>query len=316
MTLINYYLKMWHLSDHQLLAQTVTSDVYTVDLNGTRVVLKLLTPLGNEEKEGAVALRYFDGHGAVHLLHEDDHAHLLEYADGEDLTGMVKNGQDGQAAAIIADVLNRLHNVSAPIPSQGLTPLPIWFRELFKKGASDNHDSIYKRAASLAEKLLVHPRDVRVLHGDIHHQNIRYQAQRGWLAFDPKGLVGERTFDAANTLCNPIDMPNLVHDEARLLKISQILARKMDIELPRLLDFVFVYSCLSASWSISDNADPSHALRVRKSSSRYCDVPAMTHNIRPVFRSSIIVSSLSKPFSDRKHFKVAASASVFSATNG
>ena len=65
-------------------------------------------------------------------------------------------------------------------------------------------------------------RDVRVLHGDIHHHNIR-QSSRGWLAFDPKGLVGERTYDCANTLCNPV-MPELVHNETRLLTNAAILA--------------------------------------------------------------------------------------------
>jgi streptomycin 6-kinase len=63
-------------------------------------------------------------------------------------------------------------------------------------------ESIYLRSAALAERLLSDPREVRVLHGDIHHRNIR-QSARGWLAFDPKGLVGERTYDCANTLYNP-----------------------------------------------------------------------------------------------------------------
>jgi streptomycin 6-kinase len=50
-------------------------------------------------------------------------------------------------------------------------------------------DSIYVHGASLAEQRLVDPREVRVLHGDIHHRNIR-KTSRGWLTFDPKGLIG------------------------------------------------------------------------------------------------------------------------------
>lgn len=42
-----------------------------------------------------------------------------------------------------------------------------------------------------------------VLHGDVHHGNVLNFGARGWLAIDPRGLVGERAFDHANLLCNP-----------------------------------------------------------------------------------------------------------------
>jgi streptomycin 6-kinase len=85
-----------------------------------------------------------------------------------------------------------------------------------------------------------------VLHGDIHHYNIRY-SPRGWLAFDPKGVVGERTYDCANALCNPV-MPELVHNETRLLNNAAILADALELELGRVLAFTFIYACLNASW--------------------------------------------------------------------
>ena len=260
------YLKAWDLSDPQPLAQTATSHVYTVRLEGAQVVLKLLTPLGvKDEVRGAIALRHFNGQGAVSLLREDEQAHLLEYADGPDLIPMVENGQDEAATAIIADVLIALHAPSTgPFPD-GLTPLRVWFRDLFSKAEADRRNglhSIYMRAAPVAETLLATPQDVRVLHGDMHHANIRHHAERGWLAFDPKGLLGERTFDAANSLCNPMDMPALVENESRLLKNAGILSHKLEIDLSRILTFVFAYACLSASWSLDDNDDPHHALRI------------------------------------------------------
>ena len=113
-------------------------------------------------------------------------------------------------------------------------------------------------AADLAARLLADPLDVRVLHGDIHHRNIR-QSSRGWLAFDPKGLVGERTYDCANTLCNPFrGQPRhdeLVHDERRLLTAAGILADALQIDLARVLQFTFIYACLSASWALAIDDD-------------------------------------------------------------
>ncbi len=39
--------------------------------------------------------------------------------------------------------------------------------------------------------------------GDLHHRNILDFGSRGWLAIDPKGILGERGFDFANIFCNP-----------------------------------------------------------------------------------------------------------------
>ncbi len=261
---LNHYLQAWKLTDPQPLAQTATSHVYTVTHEGTLVVLKLLTEVGAEERAGAVALRHYNGHGAVRLLRADENAHLLEYADGENLVGMVKGGGDAQATAIIGDVLNQLHAAPKTFPD-GLYPLKRWFRELFRKADADRRaggHSVYVRAATVAEALLDDPRDVCVLHGDMHHENVRWREGRGWLAFDPKGLVGEKTYDAANVLCNPLDMPGLVKDEARILRTAGLLGEKMGVDPARILTFTFVYTCLSASWYVSGGEDPGDDLRM------------------------------------------------------
>jgi streptomycin 6-kinase len=251
------YLQLWQLANPQLLAETVTSRVYTVSHAGTTVVLKILKPYGVEERMGALALRHFEGRGAVRLLRADDDAHLLEYASSEDLTGLVKNGQDAQATEIIANVINTLHADQTDTPPEGITTLRRWFRALFTRAEKEHHsgqDSIIVRAAARADTVLAQPRDVRVLHGDIHHQNIR-QSPRGWLLFDPKGVYGERTYDLANTLCNPPPEYGVnAVDETRILAHAEILARTCQIELPRVLLFLHLYACLSASWTLEDAA--------------------------------------------------------------
>jgi streptomycin 6-kinase len=40
--------------------------------------------------------------------------------------------------------------------------------------------------------LLTTQREKVVLHGDMHHGNVLNFGSRGWLAIDPKGLIGER----------------------------------------------------------------------------------------------------------------------------
>ena len=80
------------------------------------------------------------------------------------------------------------------------------------------------------------------------------QSSRGWLAFDPKGLVGERTYDCANTLCNPV-MPELVHNETRLLTNASILADRLSLDPWRVLAFTYAYACLNASWWLQLGGD-------------------------------------------------------------
>jgi streptomycin 6-kinase len=245
---LNYYLAAWQLSNPQLITQTHTSHIYTVAHENETVVLKLLSAVETKEQTGALALRYFNGRGAVRLLRYDEGAHLLEYAAGHELVTLVEHGEDENATRIIAQVIKQLHSVPQDAPRDGLVVLDRWFGELFSKAAADRQagrESIYVRGAALAERLCADQREVRVLHGDIHHYNIR-QSARGWLAFDPKGLLGERTYDCANTLCNP-GMPELVHNEARLLTNAAILADTLAIELPRLLAFTYAYTCLNAS---------------------------------------------------------------------
>jgi streptomycin 6-kinase len=184
----------------------------------------------------------------------DSGAQLLEYADGDELVTLVERGEDENATRILGQVIKQLHNVPQDDPPAGLLRLEHWFGALLQKGATDRKagsKSIYARSSSLAEKLLAEQREIRVLHGDIHHYNIKH-SPRGWLAFDPKGVVGERTYDCANALCNPV-MPELVHNETRLLNNAVILADTLNLNLGRVLAFTYIYSCLNASWWLLRN---------------------------------------------------------------
>jgi streptomycin 6-kinase len=274
------YLRLWNLRDPEPLAHSSRGDVYTVVQNGEKVVLKLLTPSGVEdEADAVVALRYFDGHGAVRLLAHDDQAQLMEYAGDEDLAEMVLRGDDLAAAAVIAGVLNKVHRPQPHVATPHLRTLRERFHSLFSRAAHDaaaGEESIYVRGARVAQHLLANPQDECVLHGDIMHHNIRLHPVRGWLAYDPKGLYGERSYDAANTLCNPATARDRVMSEARLLQVSQVLAEQMGVQVGRLRTFGFAFACLSASWP--DKPEGSEVqqwfLTVARNAERHVDLSA------------------------------------------
>jgi streptomycin 6-kinase len=139
--------------------------------------------------------------------------------------------------------------------------LPVHFRSLFAKAAQHRKDGVasqFVEAAAVAERLFADPPDHRPLHGDIHHENI-IEGPRGWLAIDPKGLIGDRAFDAANLFYNPIESP-LRHSETRVASVSAILSARTGIAPAHLLDHAFAFSALSASWHVEDgNLDEAQA---------------------------------------------------------
>ena len=162
-------------------------------------MLKLATE--EEERFGGVLMEWWDGDGAARVLARDDDALLLERAEGTaSLADMARNGRDDEACRILCAVAARLH---APGQSRcrNSSRWQHWFRELQPAAAA--HGGLLVRCAETARALLAEPREVGVLHGDLHHDNVLDFGVRGWLAIDPKRLVGERGFDFANIFTNP-----------------------------------------------------------------------------------------------------------------
>ena len=254
-----FFEHLWHLQDVQKLTTTHTSDLYIVQYKNSSAVLKIMKPESDEQHSPAI-LRYFDGNGAVRLFQYQDNALLLEHLEPEpELKNMVACGKDDQATKIIAGAIKELHTSrSTPFPNN-IKNLHQHFRALFEM-AEAKPNSIYSRAAKMAAELLSEEREVALLHGDIHHDNILH-SDRGWLAIDPKGIIGERTYEVANTLCNPHNFSNIVHSTERVQRQASILASELGMDRDRILAFAYVHSCISMCWSIEDGHDTSYAMK-------------------------------------------------------
>ena len=173
-------------------------------VDGTPAMLKIAVDA--EEKFGGLLMKWWDGQGAARVFAHEDDALLMERAEGlGSLVNMARSGRDDEASRLICQVVAELH---APKPggrphldNVDLVPLARWFRELEPAAATAWRD--FGRLRGNGARTLASEREVAVLHGDIHHGNILDFGPRGWLAIDPKGLIGERGFDYANLFCNP-----------------------------------------------------------------------------------------------------------------
>jgi streptomycin 6-kinase len=137
-------------------------------------------------------------------------------------------------------------------------PLRSWFAAL--EPAAARHGGLLRQAAATACELLDAPQDVVVLHGDLHHGNVLDGGPRGWLAIDPKGLLGERGFDYANIFCNP--ELAVATAPGRLARQADVVAAAAGLDRRRLLQWVLAYAGLSAAWTLGDGEEPDIALAV------------------------------------------------------
>jgi streptomycin 6-kinase len=240
------YLARWQLTPDGEPIATRSSDLLPVRRAGLPAMLKIAREA--EERRGNLLVSWWGGDGAARVLAQERAALLLERARGAgSLVEMARGGRDDEASRILCAVVARLHAPRGR-PPPGLIPLPRWFEAL--EPAAARHGGIFGPAAATARELLAKPSEIVVLHGDIHHGNVLDFGPRGWLAIDPKGLVGERYFDLANLFCNP-DLA-IATAPGRLARQATVVAEAAGLDRARLLRWILAWAGLSAAWHLED----------------------------------------------------------------
>jgi streptomycin 6-kinase len=249
-------LARWRLTPDGAPIETHSSSLLPVRRDGEALMLKVAR--APEEVAGARLMAWWSGEGAARVLEHEGGALLLERAaGGRSLAEMARGGSDDEATRILCAAAARLH-APRDRPPPGLVPLDRWFRSLEPAAAA--HGGILARAAEAARGLLAEPRETVVLHGDLHHHNVLDFGTRGWLAIDPKGLLGERGFDFAVLFANP-DRETAIAP-GRLARQADVVAEAAWIERGRLSRWILAYAGLSVAWSLEDGDDPGVAITV------------------------------------------------------
>lgn len=252
------YLKRWDLTLDGEAFASLNGNLLPVRQRGLPAMLKISQVA--EEQAGSLLMAWWDGEGAAPVLAHDGEALLMQRALGSaSLVQMVSSGLDDEATRILCTVAAHLHKPRVkPLPP--LVPLEHWFEALWSAAA--RHGGILEHCARTARELLADPRDVGVLHGDIHHGNVLDFGPSGWLAIDPKGLYGERGFDYANIFCNPDGTSALA--PGRFARRIDVVANSSGIDRRRLLQWVLAWTGLSVTWMLEDDEEPGSTLEVAK----------------------------------------------------
>lgn len=218
-----------------------------------RVVLKISKHAGDESHSGKV-LQLFAGHGAVRVHEFETGAILLERLEpGEELVHVVKRGNDEEATRILAQVIGKLSNHKAPTECPTVADWGRGFDRYLQSGDEQIPKELVHEAHRLYQELASTQRTTMLLHGDLQHYNVLFDTNRGWVAIDPKGVVGELEFEVTALLRNPVEFPEVFSHPATITRRLETLTTLLHLDQSRALAWSFAQAVLSAIWDVEDN---------------------------------------------------------------
>jgi streptomycin 6-kinase len=217
------------------------------------VVLKVLREPGDEWRCSEV-LEAFDGRGIVRVYEHIEGALLLERLNpGTSLADIALDGRDEEATEILADVIQRMSHPREPLTSPAT--VQDWAKGFQRYLASGNNqipNSLVERSQRLYMELCASQQGARLLHGDLQHYNVLFDSDRGWLAIDPKGVVGEIEYEVGASLRNPYERPELFASPKTVESRLMLYAARLKLDSNRALKWCFAQAVLSAIWSVED----------------------------------------------------------------
>ena len=231
------------------------------------VILKIGVP-NPELNSEMVALKLFDGDGACQLLACDEERGflLLERLNPGTVLADIP---DDERTNIAIDVMQKIWRPLDSGSSLALRVLPAaeqqavrlqsfiqlsdWFDELktvrpkFDGGTGPFPKKIFERVESVLPELFA-DENVKLIHGDFHHFNILL-SERGWLAIDPKGVIGPAGYEIGPLMINPWgSLSDGVSFKAQTKRRMSILSERLGWERESILNWATAHAVLSTWW--------------------------------------------------------------------
>jgi streptomycin 6-kinase len=203
-------------------------------------------------------LDLFDGKGTARVYEHAEGAVLLELvAPATPLASLTCAGHDERASEVLAGVIAEM---SPRAPAATVPTVPDWGKSLAQPSGAIP-DALLSEARRVYFELAHSQSHVRLLHGDLHHHNVLFDSRRGWLAIDPKGVIGELEYEVGAALRNPCERPDLFTQAATIEKRVACFARVLSLDPARILAWGFAQAVLAAVWEVEDQGilDAGHA---------------------------------------------------------
>ena len=234
---------LWH-GFCSLVAPVLTED-------DEHAVLKVSFDGDDESAHEALALQHWHGDGVVRLLRADPRRRvlLLERLHRRDLTEL----WDLEACEVVAGLYPRIHRPTIPQLGTVTSYVDRWLDDL----AGQPRDipvprRMVEQALSLGRDLVADPASVgRIIHGDLHYENVLAADREPWVVIDPKPMSGDPHYEPAPMLWNRFD--ELAGDvRAGVRRRFHTLVDAAGLDEDRARDWVVVRMVINASWSVED----------------------------------------------------------------
>ena len=203
------------------------------------------------------ALRAYDGQAAVGFIDSDHDLGAILMDRVQPGTMLFQSGCDDAEQTRLAGAIMRELPVTVP-QEHGMPHLTDQVAKAFTRNrttpelAGTMPEELMQTAEDLLRQLLTDEPTHYLLHGDLHHENILLDEQRGWLAIDPKGVIGPRAYQPARFLNNRLpEGSSEKHADMTRLRLD-ILSEILDCPSATLAAAAFLDRILGTSWSLED----------------------------------------------------------------
>ena len=219
------------------------------------VAIKVVKEPGNEWRAGEIA-DAFAGAGVVQVYEYVDGASLMEWLrPGVPLSELLRTAGDERATEVLVEVIAAMSPRQAPRHVPAAAAWAVAFDRCLASDDGRISRALVLDAQRVYMELCRSQRETRLLHGDLHHENVLFDYGRGWLAIDPKGVIGEVAFEVGAALRNPIESPEVFTDPETLSRRVDQFANGLQLDRARILGWAFSQAVLAAIWLLEDE-DP------------------------------------------------------------
>lgn len=223
--------------------------------DGTSAVLKL-QQLREETVGTAAGLEAWNGNGIVRLLDHDENSatQLLERLDAARPLSLIAD--DTTALQILAELMARLTSVPAPTGLRRLSDIAAAMLDQVPRAVPALRDPAEQRlvrtCASAVAELMGEPGD-RLLHWDLHYDNVLAGEREPWLAIDPEPLAGDPGFELLPALDNRWDEVEATGDVTRaVLRRFDLLTEVLGLDRNRATGWTLGRVLQNALWEVED----------------------------------------------------------------
>jgi len=250
--LIAACLKKWNLTligPVENLSYNYVANV--IDMKKRPAILKIGIP-GAEFNDEMKAVQMYGGSGCAKLIKADPESGMMLL---ERLTPGYMLSDLADEKQVIDHYIEVWKALRRPLPLGEQTPsITDWADALdkYQKAYPQGNGQIPIEHIDLSrtyfKEVVETSGGSELLHGDLHHENILYDDDKGWMAIDPKGIAGDPYFDCTSFMINHLyDKDN----PKELLRFRvERLCEGLSFDRRRFLKASVTMSTIYACWSV------------------------------------------------------------------